>query len=199
MVRLIAMDDHITRKQEFHNPAYNDVELLDADTVFSPGQLDVRFSTLWAQYSDEMLSTAWAGIQLSFYFLLYLFNFPLFQVNLKSWLFVKFWMLTALSGNYASNMLRSSFDTSVQDKVKLSTSTTLLDGTTNTPIFQRSVYFYSFITTLLSFLHVYFSGILSTSCSCACLQKNFSPTTTKSYIPINKPPFHLNLFTIFTQ
>ena len=61
MIRLSAMNAHITREQEYHNPAYNDVELLDAGTIFSPGQMDVRFSTLWAQYSDEMLSTAWAG------------------------------------------------------------------------------------------------------------------------------------------
>jgi hypothetical protein len=90
MIRLSTMNAHIAREQEFGNRHYNDVELLDAGTVFSPGQMDVRFSTLWAQYSDEMLSTAWAGTHLSFYFLLFMFNFPLFQVNLKSWLFVKF-------------------------------------------------------------------------------------------------------------
>jgi hypothetical protein len=143
MKRLSTMNAHIAREQEFHNPAYNDVDLFDAGSINSPGQMDIRFSTLWAQYSDEMLSTAWVGTQLSFYFLLYLFHFPLFQVNLKSWLFVKFSTLTALSGNYANSMLRSFFSSKVQGEIYLSICITRLDDTMSTPIFQRSLYFNS--------------------------------------------------------
>ena len=135
---LSTMNAHIAREQEFHNPAYNDVELLDAGSINSPGQMDIRFSTLWAQYSDEMLSTAWAGTQLSLNFLLsYLFNFPLSQVNLRSWLCVNFSTLTALSGNYANSMLRSFFSSSVRDRINLSICITRLDDTMSTPIFQR--------------------------------------------------------------
>jgi hypothetical protein len=137
MKRLSTMNAHIAREQEFHNPAYNDVELLDAGSINSPGQMDIRFSTLWAQYSDEMLSTAWAGTQISFYFLLYLFHFPLFQVNRKSWLFVNFSTLTVLSGNYANSMLRSFFSSNVQEELHQSICITHLDDTMRTPTFQR--------------------------------------------------------------
>ena len=137
MKRLSTMNAHIAREQEFHNQTYNNVDLLDAGSINSPGQMDIRFSTLWAQYSDEMLSTSWAGTQLSFYFLLYLFHFPLFQVNLKSWLFVKFSTLTVLSGNYANSMLRSFFSSSVQGEIYLSICITHLNDTMSTPTFPR--------------------------------------------------------------
>ncbi len=85
-IRLSALNTHIAREQEFNNSAYDDIDLFDAGTIFSPGQLDVRFFALWVRYSDEMLHTAWAGNTLV---LPYLFSFffnirtLLLQVNLK--------------------------------------------------------------------------------------------------------------------
>ena len=59
--RLNALNEHIAREQEHDNADWMDVDLFDPGTVFVPGEMDVRFSQYWAQYSDEMTSNAWAG------------------------------------------------------------------------------------------------------------------------------------------
>ena len=84
-IRLSALNTHIAREQEFNNSAYNNIDLFDAGTVFSPGQMDVRFSDLWVRYSDEMLHNAWAGNTLLLPCLSFIFNiWVLFlQVNPK--------------------------------------------------------------------------------------------------------------------
>ena len=63
MRRLSAMNAHIGRETEAQNPNWVDQDLFDPGTDLNPAQLDIRFSTLWCQYSDEMRANSWAGIQ----------------------------------------------------------------------------------------------------------------------------------------
>ena len=62
-IRISALNAHIAREGEHNNPRWQNVELLDAGTVFMPGEMDIQFSHLWVQYADEMSNNAWAGTQ----------------------------------------------------------------------------------------------------------------------------------------
>jgi hypothetical protein len=61
MRRISLLNAHIGREKDSRNQLYTNVQLLDAGGIFSPGQMDDRFLALWTQYSDEMLTRAWAG------------------------------------------------------------------------------------------------------------------------------------------
>jgi hypothetical protein len=93
---------NLLREQEFDNPAWANVDLFDAGTDLSPGQLDIRFSTLWCQYSDEMTSRSWAGTALHYTLFCMLCTFPdfsnPFQDNLKLALYVRFCVSIVVSG-----------------------------------------------------------------------------------------------------
>jgi hypothetical protein len=88
-IRISALNTHIAREQEHDNPAWQDVDLLDAGTVFVPGEMDIQFSHLWVKYADEMSDNAWAGTHISFFinvfFLNLIFFISSFQASLKSW------------------------------------------------------------------------------------------------------------------
>lgn len=85
-IRISALNTHIAREQDHHNPAWQDVDLLDAGTVFMPGEMDITFSHLWVRYSDEMSHNSWAGTHISFSFPDFQINLIPFQASLKSWL-----------------------------------------------------------------------------------------------------------------
>ena len=68
-IRISALNTHIAREADHHNPRWQDVELLDAGTVFVPGEMDVQFSHLWVQYAEDMSGNAWAGTQFSLKFI----------------------------------------------------------------------------------------------------------------------------------
>jgi hypothetical protein len=53
-----------SREQDVKNPSWANIQLFNPGTNLSPGQLDVRFSSVWCQYSDEMMSRSWAGVVL---------------------------------------------------------------------------------------------------------------------------------------
>jgi hypothetical protein len=107
-IRISCLNTHIAREQEHHNPAWQDVDLLDAGTVFVPGELDIQFSHLWVKYADEMSDNAWAGTHNSFCihsFFLYLILFS-FQASLRSWLSATSTTAIALFGKLLPNMVR---------------------------------------------------------------------------------------------
>lgn len=60
-IRISALNTHIAREQNHRNPAWHNVNLLDAGTVLVPGEMDIQFSHLWVKYADEMSDNAWAG------------------------------------------------------------------------------------------------------------------------------------------
>jgi hypothetical protein len=106
---------NLSREQEFDNAAWANVDLFDAGTDLSPGQLDVRFSTLWCQYSDEMTSRSWAGTAFDYILFCLLSFFPdfsiSFQDNLKLALYAKFFVSIVVSGKYDKDTLKFSFAT----------------------------------------------------------------------------------------
>lgn len=73
--RLNAMNAHIARETEYQNPNWMNVQLFDPGTDLNPGQLDIRFSALWCQYSDEMRANAWAGSQIHINIIFHIFTF----------------------------------------------------------------------------------------------------------------------------
>jgi hypothetical protein len=186
MKRLSTMNAHIAREQEFHNPAYHDVELLDAGSIHSPGQMDIRFSTLWAQYSDEMLSTAWAGTKLPLFSPL-LVSLPFFSgepeimalcellnVNCVVW---------ELRQQYAEVIFQFQRPGRNQS-IHLHYASRRHYEYTDIPKVNLFQFFKKHLAIFFTYI---FSGLLSSCCSCSFLQKNFSPATTKSIISINKP------------